>query len=219
MERGDVVREPERLEQRVAAVTEHHLLREAVARVAAVERSHERTIFGRVAFEIGIEQIGRDDLSRHADDVVNPRADFDVPAFDLNDDGCGRALQALLGMPRVGELVLAAVRVDLLHEVAVTMHHGDRDERHAEIGRRAQHIACEHAQASAVRGQCGLECDLHREVGDACGRRRLFRGRSLVLEQHRYNVRPNSCRSLRPNGLEFEAPHCGMECARVGAAR
>ena len=62
---------------------------------------------------------------------------------------------------------MIAVRVEVLAEVPAAVRERDADDRQREIGRRAQRVASENAQASAVGGQRLLEGDLHREVRDA----------------------------------------------------
>jgi hypothetical protein len=54
----------------------------------------------------------------------------------------------------------------MLREVAAAVSEGDAHHPHAEIGRGAERIAGEDAEAAAVGGHGLLEADLHREVGD-----------------------------------------------------
>ncbi len=68
-------------------------------------------------------------------------------------------------------LLLVAVGVEPLAEVALGVEQADRDERNAEIGCRLEVVAGEDAEASAVLRQRLGEAELGREVGDELERR------------------------------------------------
>ena len=67
----------------------------------------------------------------------------------------------------VGEaLLLPAVGDEALAEVAVAVEEADADERHAEVARRLQVVAGEHAEAAGVLRERLGDAELGREVGD-----------------------------------------------------
>ena len=63
-------------------------------------------------------------------------------------------------------LLLPALDVERLAEVAVLVEEPDADERDAEVGRRLQVVAGEHAEAAGVLRQRLGDAELGREVGD-----------------------------------------------------
>ena len=75
-----------------------------------------------------------------------------------------------LGRPVHGRLGLLPGRVQVLLEVALPVQQRDGDQRHAEVGRRPQRVAGEHAESTAVGGDRLLQADLHREIRDGGSR-------------------------------------------------
>ena len=147
---------------------EHELLVQAVLTVAAVELVGDRPGPVRVALDVGVEQVegGASDL--HAPD---PCADGDEPARFVRElDDRAQLLekdrQALGIVVRIA-LGLPIARVEPLPEVPVAVEQTDRDERHAEIRRRLQVVAGEHAEPARVDRQALVEPELAGEVRDA----------------------------------------------------
>ena len=68
-------------------------------------------------------------------------------------------------------LLLPAVGVELLAEVALPVHQADADERDAEAAGRLQVVAGQHAETARVLGQGLGDAELGREVGHAAQRR------------------------------------------------
>ena len=67
-------------------------------------------------------------------------------------------------------LLLPAVGVERLAEVAVPVEEADADERHAEVAGRLEVVAGEHAEAAGVLGERLGDAELGREVGDRAQR-------------------------------------------------
>src|SRR5690606_19216301 len=86
-----------------------------------------------------------------------------------------------------------ALRVDLLAKIALPAHERHGDHRYLEIGRRAQRVAGQHAEAAAVRRDGGLERDLHREIADPPARQEM---RPVVLVEHVHST-PREIRRSR----------------------
>ena len=160
--------EAERAQRAHAADAEHELLPQPVRAVAAVEPVGDRARPVRVAVDVGVEQV-----ERHAADLRAPdlRAHGDERAVVVRDlDGDGRALERERQPRRVVlriALALPVGLVELLAEVALAVEEPDADERHAEVGRRLQVVAGEHAEPARVDRQALVEPELAREVGDA----------------------------------------------------
>ena len=107
-------------------------------------------------------------------------ADRDAP--DLRLDGAARVLDADRQRPAAGlahqldrhveqivlgvVLLLPAVDVQILAEVALLVHQADADERNAEIRGALEMIARENAQAARVDRQTLVQAELRTEVGD-----------------------------------------------------
>ena len=68
-------------------------------------------------------------------------------------------------------LLLPAVGVEALAEVALGVEQPDADERHAEVGRRLEVVAGQHAEAAGVLRQGLGDAELGGEVGDRAQRR------------------------------------------------
>ena len=93
---------------------------------------------------------------------------------DLDDDGLAvRADGGLHGeLVDVGVevfLVLPALLVEALAEVALVVEQADADERNAEIGGALDVVAGEHAEAAGIDGERLVEAELGGEVGDRAG--------------------------------------------------
>ena len=75
------------------------------------------------------------------------------------------------GVQHVGlvALLLAAVGVDPLVEVAVGVEQAHADQGHAHVGGRLQVVAGQDAQAARVDGQALVDAELGREIGHRRG--------------------------------------------------
>ena len=164
---------------------EEHLLLEPLLTPAAVEALGDRAHRVVVAGDVGVEQ-----EQRHAADLGAPhvRAQLSAPGHRDADDARGavRLAQQVQRQPlRVGDgigLLLPAVGVEALLEVAGLVEETDADDRHAEVGRRLEVVAGEDAEATGVLRQHGGDAVLGAEVGDRSGGVTL---RALLLEPPR----------------------------------
>ena len=122
----------------------------------------DRVPVGAVAVDRGVEEV-----QRHPPDLGLPRTDLDGVAGDVDLDDHIRRVQRQPGGVEAGEaLLLVAVGVEPLTEVALGVQQADADERDAEIRRRLEVIAGEDAEAARVLRQRLAEAELRREVGD-----------------------------------------------------
>ncbi len=71
-----------------------------------------------------------------------------------------------VGVEQGVALLLPAVGVEALAEVAVPVEQPDADQRHAEVARRLEVVAGQHAEAAGVLGDRLGDAELGREVGD-----------------------------------------------------
>jgi hypothetical protein len=198
---------PHRLEQRRAAHAQHHLLAEAVAAVAAVERVGERPVVRVVLVEVRVEQEHRHHVASDALHLVAPRAHAHVAPLDLHRDLVRHRREALLGAPRGRALLLHAALAEPLREVALAVGEGDGHHRQPQVGRRADGVTREHAEAAAVGGETLLEADLHGEVRD--GRQRGRRdGHDGNLERERRQIMRTARRSGGPGANERARRAC-----------
>ena len=160
--------EAERAQRPHAADAEHDLLAQAVVLVAAVQAVGDRR---RRPGELPSTSVSsrysgmRPTSARHTWTVHRVAGEVDG---DL-DAGVGQAERPA---GEVGDaLLLPAVGVEALAEVALGVEQADADERHAEVGRRLQVVAGEHAEAAGVLRQGLGDAELGREVGDRAQRR------------------------------------------------
>src|SRR5207249_10030131 len=110
-----------------------------------------------------------------AADLGPPNADGDGCAGEVGEDGReveGREWHAV-GIDVDVTLLLPAVGVELLPEVAVAVEQPDTEERDAEATGRLEVVAREDAQPARILGQGLGDPELRREVGDTPERRPL----------------------------------------------
>ena len=154
-----------------AADAEHDLLAQSVVLVAAVEAVGDGDAVGRVAVDVGVEQVQRD-----AADVGPPDVDRDVVAGEVDGDLDARVDEPERVGREVGDaLLLPALGVEALAEVALGVEQADADERHAEVRRRLEVVAGEHAEAAGVLREGLADAELGGEVGDRAQRRAVPR--------------------------------------------
>ncbi len=166
-----------------AADAQQDLLADAQLAVAAVEAAGDHAVAAGVGGDVGVQQVQLDP------------ADGDAP--DLRLDGAARILDADRQRPAAGlshqldrhverivlgvGLLLPAVEVQVLAEVALLIHQADADDRDAEVRGALEMIAREDAQAARVDRQALVQTELGAEVGD--GRLRI--GAADLLEPGR----------------------------------
>ncbi len=145
--------EPECREGAHAADAEQQLLADPVLAVAAVEGVGE---------QVDVEQV-----ERHRADVAAPHRGRDGLARQVDFDGDRLAHEAGgLGVDPLVDLGLPSLVAQPLHEVPAAVEETDADERHAEIRRRLQVVAGQHAEPARVDRQARVDSELHAEVGD-----------------------------------------------------
>ena len=160
--------EPEAAEHAHPADAEHEFLPEPVLAVASVELVGDRARPVRVTVDVGVEQVERHtpdlrtpDLHPHGHEHARVVGQIDRRGDLLEPERQPRGV--VLGIA----LCLPVGLVELLAEVALAVEEADADEWHAEIGRRLQVIARQHAEAARVDRQALVEPELAGEVRDA----------------------------------------------------
>ena len=177
----------ERAKHADAADAEHILLAEAIMLIAAVEVLAQAPILLVVARDVGIEVDHRDDAPRNPHGVISPGADLDFPFLDDDRDAGSERLEAFAHVPRLRRFDLVALGVQFLMKVSLARQQGDGDHGHLHIRGRANRIAGQDAQSSAVGGDIRLESDLHGEVGNGCS----VEGRGSVQTRYVVSVSPS----------------------------
>ena len=159
----------ERAQGAHAADAEHDLLAQAHLAPAHVEDAGDRPVGGVVERDVGVEH-----QHRHAGPPApsTPRRARRGPGRSMgtvSTPPAGR-LHGQDGQPRevvVGvDVLLEAVGVHRLAEVARAVEQAHADERHAEVARRLAVVAGEDAEAARVDAERLVDPELHREVGD-----------------------------------------------------
>jgi hypothetical protein len=160
------------------ADAEYHLLGETHLAAAHVEDARYRPVGRIVQRDVGVEH-----QHRHQPDLRLPHRGLDHAPGQVDGHGEDAAAGRLHGQHRqAGEVVvgvhvlLEAVGVDRLAEIARAIEQPHADEGHAEIARRLAVVAGEDAEAARVHAQRLVEAELHREVRDRAGQ-----GRPLLV--------------------------------------
>ena len=164
----------ERLERPHAADAEEDLLAQPVLGVAAVEPVGDLAHVVGVVLDVGVEQVERD-----AADVGPPH--LGVSGWPARSTVDPHARRSGVSAMRVGvevgvALLLPAVGVERLAEVAVPVEEADADEGHAEVAGRLQVVAGQHAEAAGVLRERLGDAELGGEVGDRAQRARAVAG-------------------------------------------
>ena len=162
--------EPRPVPQRAhAAHPEQHLLLQAQLAAAAVEALGDAAAGLVVAVHVGVEQ-----EQRHPADLGAPHVGVQLAAAGQL-DGDARRRAVLLAQQRQRQpvgvehrvvLLLPAVAVQALAEVAGLVEQADAHDRHADVGGRLEVVAGEDAQAAGVLRQRRGDAELGAEVGD-----------------------------------------------------
>ena len=159
-------------ERPVAADAEQDLLLDARLLVAAVEARREPLVGLGVGVVARVEQQQVAAAHRHPPD---PQPDLALGELDaeahLPPLGVEhRRRRQVLVVDRLVAVLLPAVLVDELVDVALVIEQPHADDRHAEVAHALQVVAGEHPEAARVDGQRLVEPELGREVGDGEGR-------------------------------------------------
>ena len=159
-----------------AADPEHDLLAQPHLASAHVEHAGDGPIGGVVQGDVGVEH-----EHRHLADLGLPDRGLDHAAGKVDGDGEHPAPGGLHGQDgQPGEVVvrvdvlLEAVGVHGLAEVARAIEQAHAHEGHAEVAGRLAVVAGEHAEAARVDAQGLVDPELHREVGDRAAERLLL---------------------------------------------
>ena len=167
VEVNDTRRDAERGQRLDAADAEQQFLPDANAVVAAVEPRRQLAILGAVAVDVRVEQQQRVAADRGLPDA---RADRPGPRLDLDGHRQAVAHRRLHRQQPVIDvdvlLVLPAVAIEPLTEIALVVVEADADERDAEIRRALEMIAGEDAEAAGIDRHRLVQPELGREVRD-----------------------------------------------------
>jgi hypothetical protein len=158
-----------RLERAQPAHAEHKLLPHARVGVAAVERVGDAAILRQLILrDIGVQKVERHTSDFHLPDLNHDLAggqadeDFEVLALRIEHRNNREGVEVVGGIA----LLLPAVGVQHLAEIALLVEQADGDQRQVAIAGRFQVIAGEHAQTAGVDGETLRKAVLGREVGD-----------------------------------------------------
>ena len=174
-------REPERADRPHAADAEHELLVEAHLAAADVQDVGDRAVLLRVLGHVRVEQ-----QDRHAADLGEPDGDRELAVGERDahrqrqpvlvlDAAQGQARQVVVGVA----VLLVAVGVDRLAEVALAVEQPDADRREGHVAGRLHVVAGEHAEAARV--------DARATRGGRTRRRSRRSGRSSASPYRRWN--------------------------------
>ena len=151
-----------------AAHAEHELLPDPQPRVAAIEPAGQFAVLRIVHLDVGVEQEQVDAAHRHLPDFRENRAG---PRVDLHGDRLAVGAEGRLDRQGLGSrlqvfLVLVAVDVELLLEVALVVEQAHRDQRDAQTAGTLDVVAREHAQAARVDRHRFMDAELGRKIDD-----------------------------------------------------
>ncbi len=167
VEMADLDLRVQRLHQAPAADAQHDLLHQPHLAAAAVQLAGDAAIGRAVHRVVAVQQIEQgppdhdaphphlQDTSRQLDRDVQPAAAGHAHRLD-------RHARRVVVRER---LELAARGVDHLAEVALLVQQADADDRHAQVARRFQQIAGQHAEPAGIQRQRIAEAELHAEIG------------------------------------------------------
>ena len=160
--------ELERAQGAHAAHAQDHLLVQAHLAAADVQDVRDRAVGSVVVGYVGVEQ-----QERHTADLREPHRAPHRPAGHLDADrqrpavarchaGQRQALRVVVGV----SVLLVAVRVDRLAEIAVAVEQANAHERDRHVRSGLQMVAGEHAQAARIDAERLVEAVFSTEVGD-----------------------------------------------------
>ena len=162
---------PEGVDDPGAAHPQDYLLAEAHLPAPHVEDVGDGPVGGVVGGQVGVQQ-----QQGHPAHVDAPDSDIDHPPrqFHLHDQGMTGAVEHPAQGPagdlhRAVVVLLGALGVHLLVEVAQAVEEADGHHRHAQVGGRLGVVSGEHPQAAGVEGQRVVHAELGAQVGQAVG--------------------------------------------------
>ena len=159
---------PSARERADAADAEQQFLPDADALVAAVEPRGQLAVLGLVALDVRVEQQQRVAADRQLPDA-RARSCRSASRSTTMTGAPSRVRRLHRQQPVIDVevvLVLPAVAVEPLPEVALVVVEADADERDAEVGRALDVVAGEDAEAARVDRQRLVQAELGREVRD-----------------------------------------------------
>ena len=163
----DARRDAQGLQRPHAAHAGHQFLADAGAVVAAVEPGGQLAVLGAVARHVAIQQV-----ELHPADVHQPDLGQQLAGAGVDADGDRLAVGAQGGLHRQVLdlrveilLVLPAVDVEMLLEIALVVEQPDGHQRHAQPAGALDVVAGKHAQAAGIDGHRLVDAELQREIG------------------------------------------------------
>ena len=154
--------DPDGLQGADTADAEQDLLPQPVLGVAPVQAVGDGPHLVGVLLDVGVEEV-----QRHASHARLPHLGDERHAgqVDLDPHALAGRQGHHVGVEQGVALLLPAVRVEALAEVAVAVEQADADERHAEVARRLEVVAGQHAEAARILRHRLGDAELGREVG------------------------------------------------------
>ena len=154
--------DPQRLQHTHAAATDDDFLADSHLAADDVQLAGDRPVGGIILRYISIQQQHRD-----ATDLRQPNPRMNLAAREIHRD---RQLSPVIAEQRQDrqpgkvvrgiEVLLAAIRLDFLFEVAVLIQQSHADKRQAEIAGRFAVVARQHAETAAVSVKCSITSPL-----------------------------------------------------------
>ena len=128
--------------QPYAAHAQHDLLLQTVIRVAAIQVIGKPAIPPRVAVDIRVEQIDRNDVPVAAHHIVAPGAHSHDAVFHAHRDARRLLGAEVRRIPRLHIFALHAIQIQMLLEVSLAMRKRERHQWNAQVGSGAQRVSC-----------------------------------------------------------------------------
>ncbi len=146
-----------------ATDAEQDLLAQPVLGVAAVQPVGDLADLVGVLVDVRVEEVQRHPAHARLPHLGDQRHAGEV---DLDADAVTRGQRHDVGVEQRVALLLPAVGVEALAEVAVPVQEADAHQRNAQVARRLEMVAGQDAQATRVLGHSLGDAELGREVGD-----------------------------------------------------
>ncbi|VVC02257.1 Uncharacterised protein [uncultured archaeon] len=116
-----------------AADSQHHLLREPIGSVSAVEIRGQSAVIGRVGRQIAVKKKNRQVVAVIAMHLQLPCLYVDSAFFYINTDLRPHFFHNILGVPLHRLLGLVALLIQLLEEISLVVEKSDSNYRHAQF--------------------------------------------------------------------------------------
>jgi hypothetical protein len=180
-------------------------------RVAAVEAGRQGLVVRAVGVVAGVEEqqpaAARLDLPEAQEDVAVGQLDAEAELLAAGSQhGIGGQLGAGDGLV---EVLLPAVLVDELVDVALVVEEAHAHHGRAQVAHALQVVAREHAQAAGVDGQRLVEAELGREVGHGPGQDGAGVGHAPALAAREVALEPAV--GLVDAGLDLQVVHPAVD--------